>query len=60
MLTRWYIGHIAWHVEAGMLMQFLVGAEVVGGWSVPRAIEEGCSHPELQRGLPLEDKDYYL
>jgi len=53
------LGHLAWHAEAGMLMQFLVDVETVGAWSVPAQVEELCSHPERQRGGPIADDVFY-
>ncbi|KAH7126762.1 multicopper oxidase-domain-containing protein [Dendryphion nanum] len=34
--------HVAWHVEGGMGMSFLVGAEVVVGWDVPGEVRGLC------------------
>jgi hypothetical protein len=53
------LGHLAWHAEAGMLMQFLVGAETVKSWDVPEIVQDMCKHPEKQRGGPLKDEDFY-
>lgn len=51
--------HLAWHSEAGMLMQFLVGADTVKAWAVPEQVQNVCAHPEMQRGGPLRDEDFY-
>jgi FtsP/CotA-like multicopper oxidase with cupredoxin domain len=51
--------HLAWHAEAGMLMQFLVGTETVKSWDVPENVQDMCKHPEKQRGGPMKDEDFY-
>lgn len=51
--------HIAWHMEAGMLMQFLVGADVVAGWEIPEDVQELCDNPERQRGGGIPDEYFY-
>lgn len=51
--------HIAWHLAAGMLMQFLVGGDVVGGWTVPEEVRGLCDNPERQRGGGIPDEYFY-
>jgi hypothetical protein len=53
------IGHLAWHSEAGMLMQFLVASDKVGTWTVPEEVKQMCEKKELQRGGPIPDEDFY-
>lgn len=51
--------HIAWHLAAGMLMQFLVGGDVVGGWKIPEEVQGLCDNPERQRGGGIPDEYFY-
>ncbi|RPB04170.1 hypothetical protein L873DRAFT_1667298 [Choiromyces venosus 120613-1] len=51
--------HIAWHLEAGMLMQFLTRPDIVAGWKVPEDVKGFCDHPEDQRGGGIPDEDFY-
>ncbi|CCX14263.1 multicopper oxidase-domain-containing protein [Pyronema domesticum] len=51
--------HLAWHSEAGMLMQFLVASDKVGAWTVPEEVKQMCERKELQRGGPIPDEDFY-
>ncbi|MCJ1401557.1 hypothetical protein MMC11_004773 [Xylographa trunciseda] len=47
--------HIAWHTEAGMLMQFLTRPDVVGTWSLPTANTDLCQAEGLENGMTPSD-----
>lgn len=51
--------HLAWHVEAGMLMQFLIRPEMVKDWKVPDTVSRMCAMREKQRGGGIEDEWFY-
>jgi hypothetical protein len=54
-----YEGHIAWHAEAGMLMQFLTRPDVVAGWTTPDNVKGLCAQRENQRGGGIPDEDFW-
>ena len=37
--------HIAWHVEAGLMMQFMSRPDVLGKAAVPEGVRELCAAP---------------
>ena len=52
--------HIAWHNEAGMLMQILTRPEVVATWDLPEANQELCKAEGLERGMGPKDEDFMV
>lgn len=50
--------HIVWHMEAGMLMQFLEAGEVVRGWTVPEGVKGLCGG--VQRGGGIDDEVFMV
>lgn len=51
--------HISWHMEAGMLMQFLTGSDVVGNWKLPEANKALCRADGLEKGNGPKDEIWY-
>ncbi|KAF2709450.1 multicopper oxidase [Pleomassaria siparia CBS 279.74] len=47
--------HISWHSEAGLLMQFLVGHEVVSRWTVPEDVKGLCGREGIEKGMGPND-----
>ena len=50
--------HLAWHSEAGLLMQFLTRSEELAHMQVPPTNLDLCSAAGLEKGLGPEDKVY--
>ncbi|WPH02237.1 putative multicopper oxidase, type 1 [Acrodontium crateriforme] len=51
--------HVAWHVEAGFMMQFLTGADELAGLVVPETSRELCRAEGIEKGMAPEDEVYY-
>lgn len=53
--------HMAWHSEAGLLMQFLSRSEVVAGWEIPEASKRLCEVDvrTLEKGAAPKDDIWY-
>ena len=51
--------HIAWHTEAGMLMQILSNPSVVGQWKLPEENLALCNADGLERGMSPKDDIWY-
>lgn len=51
--------HIAWHTEAGMLMQFLTRPDVVGNWKLPTANTDLCLAEGLEQGRTPDDSLWF-
>ncbi len=51
--------HIAWHSEAGLLMQFLSQPEVMASWKLPEANEQLCKTGGLEKGAAPEDEVWF-
>ena len=51
--------HIAWHTEAGMLMQLLSNPSVVGQWKLPGENLALCKADGLERGMSPKDNIWY-
>ncbi|KAG0647879.1 Diphenol oxidase 1 [Hyphodiscus hymeniophilus] len=53
--------HMAWHSEAGLLMQFVSRVEEVATWSIPEANRQLCEVEvqELERGACPKDDIWY-
>ena len=51
--------HIAWHTEAGMLMQLLSNPGVVGQWKLPEENLALCNADGLERGMSPNDNIWY-
>ncbi|MCJ1266906.1 hypothetical protein MMC22_006791 [Lobaria immixta] len=51
--------HISWHTEAGLLMQFLIRPEMVGGWVLPKANKALCEAEGLRKGAGPRDEIWF-
>lgn len=53
--------HMAWHSEAGLVMQFLSRVEIVKGWVLPEANRKLCDVPveELEKGSAPPDSTWF-
>lgn len=51
--------HNAWHAEAGMVMQFLVGSDEVRGWSVSGEQRELCTREGVETGMRPSDSIWF-
>lgn len=51
--------HISWHMEAGLLMQFLTRPNVVGSWQLPEANKALCRADGLEKGNGPKDERWY-
>ena len=51
--------HISWHMEAGLLMQFLTRPNVVGSWKLPEANKALCRADGLEKGNGPKDERWY-
>lgn len=51
--------HISWHLEAGLLMQFLTRPDVVGNWKLPEANKQLCRAEGLEKGSGPNDEIWY-
>lgn len=51
--------HISWHMEAGLLMQFLTRPEEVGEWELPEANRLLCEAEGLEKGTGPRDEIWY-
>ena len=51
--------HIAWHTEAGMLMQLLSSPDVVGKWMLPEENSALCKAEGLERGMSPKDEIWF-
>jgi FtsP/CotA-like multicopper oxidase with cupredoxin domain len=53
--------HMAWHSEAGMLMQFLNRPEIMVGWELPALHRQLCEidTAELEKGAAPKDEIWY-
>jgi FtsP/CotA-like multicopper oxidase with cupredoxin domain len=53
--------HMAWHSEAGLVMQFISRVDELATWSIPEANRQLCEAPltELKKGAPPEDSTWF-
>lgn len=53
--------HMAWHSEAGLVMQFLSRVDEVAAWEIPEASRQLCeaSLEELEKGAAPKDSIWY-
>lgn len=51
--------HISWHTEAGLLMQFLTGTDLIAGFEIPEANQALCAADGLEKGAGPKDEDYF-
>lgn len=51
--------HISWHMEAGLLMQFLTRPEIVGSWKLPEVNKELCQADGLEMGSGPADEAWF-
>lgn len=50
--------HLAWHMESGMLMQFLTRADMLKNSTIPKELKGLCERPERQRWQSIPDKKF--
>lgn len=50
--------HVAWHTEAGLLMQFVTRTDKLEGMEVPKANRDLCLAGGIERGMGPKDEDY--
>lgn len=50
--------HVAWHTEAGLLMQFLTRTDKLTDIEVPQANQQLCLANGLENGMGPDDEDY--
>lgn len=50
--------HVAWHAEAGLLMQFLTRSDELAKLEIPQASLDLCSANGLEKGMALDDSEY--
>ena len=51
--------HIAWHTEAGMLMQLLSSPDIVAKWKLPEENLALCRADGLEKGMSPKDELWY-
>lgn len=51
--------HVAWHTEAGLLMQFLTRTDRLAGTVLPDEHTALCAAPGIDTGAGPKDEDYY-
>lgn len=51
--------HIAWHTEAGLLMQFLTRTDLLAHVQLPEAHQALCAAQGLEKGAGPKDEIYY-
>ena len=52
-------GHISWHAEAGLQMQFITRPEIIGNWEQPQANKDLCLAEGLEKGARIDDSVYF-
>ncbi|KAI9690550.1 MAG: hypothetical protein M1822_009513 [Bathelium mastoideum] len=50
--------HVSWHAEAGLMMQLLARADVMGGWEVPEDVKELCGRVGVEKGAGPRDEAF--
>jgi hypothetical protein len=51
--------HLAWHSEAGLLMQILSQPEAIANWELPNANKQLCEAEGLERGAAPKDEIWF-
>lgn len=51
--------HMAWHSEAGLVMQFLNRPEIMRDWILPEENLKLCDGVGLERGMPPKDEIWF-
>jgi hypothetical protein len=51
--------HVSWHVEAGLLMQFLTRTDLLVESEISEAHRELCRANGLEKGMGPKDEIYY-
>lgn len=51
--------HVAWHTEAGLLMQFITRSDDLKGVSLPQEHHALCAAPGIEKGAGPKDEDFY-
>jgi len=51
--------HVAWHSEAGLLMQILSQPEVMANWELPEANQQLCRAGGLEKGAAPKDEIWF-